>query len=450
MSQRELEQRVRNILDQSNSIGGCCHACCGSGLILTDTASYGSGYVGGAQVGGSWRDMFEIIKEITSIVRGLFSSSPSDDTPAESACRIRLRQEGIIDRKSFNQWARRNHPDKVPVSEKQRATELFQDLINCLKSEGLGGGYVGGELELTQAEALKKWRDYDGSYGSGYVGGYKKGQKMTNKNKQAIKSGGDVYRAFMKGLKDRGLTRDEALDKWREYKKDRTMPVEYGPRNQYGPQNRPEDYVSPVEYGPQNRPADYVSPVEYGPQNRPADYVSRPTRAQCEKMYGQMGMPVQGMNVNDPSLANKIQAEIITDLSEQTAPDWSGNEQLREALDLVEYGPQNRPADYVSPVVPIGYEDEYARFIGDGRPKGSKNKKPRKDKGVKRGQNEGLRKYQEFIKCMKNSGLTHKEAAEMYKDMKAKHGGNWWDSFKKGFMLPFEAASKILPIAAML
>lgn len=58
-----------------------------------------------------------------------------EEPPLKSKCKILLEQHGITDRKSYRRWALSHHPDKVSPENREEATKLFQDVLNCLQQE---------------------------------------------------------------------------------------------------------------------------------------------------------------------------------------------------------------------------------------------------------------------------------------------------------------------------
>lgn len=57
----------------------------------------------------------------------------------------------------------------------------------------------------------------------------------------------------------------------------------------------------------------------------------------------------------------------------------------------------------------------------------------------------GQEKYRRFMAAVKEYGLPHKDALALYRELKAKKGGDWFDDFSRGFMLPVQAAATLAP-----
>jgi len=61
-----------------------------------------------------------------------------------------------------------------------------------------------------------------------------------------------------------------------------------------------------------------------------------------------------------------------------------------------------------------------------------------------------LTKNQQALNYLQAMGKNLTESRRIIRQLKKLHGGNWFDSFKKGFMMPFEAVSKLAPLAPLL
>lgn len=70
-------------------------------------------------------------------------------------------------------------------------------------------------------------------------------------------------------------------------------------------------------------------------------------------------------------------------------------------------------------------------------------------KSVGKGMDED-EKVEMVVDHLMGQGMDEDEALEEIGSAMENYGGNWFDSFKKGFMLPFEAISKLAPLAPLL
>lgn len=73
---------------------------------------------------------------------------------------------------------------------------------------------------------------------------------------------------------------------------------------------------------------------------------------------------------------------------------------------------------------------------------GRKGRKPRKPRASPP-DTKGLDRYREAMRLLKERGFSHKEALEIYRELKAKKGGNWFDNITK-------TISDLAPVAPLL
>lgn len=112
------------------------------------------------------------------------------------------------------------------------------------------------------------------------------------------------------------------------------------------------------------------------------------------------------------------------------------------------------------PYCPRGQQRTKEIKYGDCHPKNKPIKKQKKSKNQTKNQAiprnsvydyKGRPNYQKFKKILlkHNPDLTQDQISQAFTNWKLT-GGNFWDSFKKGFMMPFDAAAKLAPLAPLI
>lgn len=233
---------------------------------------------------------------------------------------------------------------------------------------------------------------------------------------EKTKMGQQIYLDFMLKEKANGLSHKEALAAWKAHKASKgksAIKVTLKPSS-----------------GSVTYTADTFRPTKIGKKLRRKFKTADPEAERCMKYLG-----LEHDEGMDSEMAQQIGDEMVSGLKEQEAmpaPVVSvlSDEQIKKLQD------EDADENYWN-----RYEEE---AIGSGKPKPKRKGKPLTAEHRAK-LDSGRAQYLHFMEVVKGKGMTHKEALELYRKLKAERGGKWYNDFMKGFMSVVKPAAKLLP-----